>query len=119
MDREAAGQQAEGEENRRLQHFAGSGSGNALSQIKKVCDDENGEDRRLGDDEASHPDLALVWKLPVERSLGDWTRDGTHLSILLVIALLVATVRIFGMLQIPQGPAALDDRNGSKVISRR
>src|ERR1700693_581385 len=82
MNRKAAGQETDGEEDRCLQHFAGSRSGNALPQIKKVRDDENAEDRRLCDDEASHPDLASVWKLPLEISLEERTRDVTHFSIL-------------------------------------
>src|SRR3984893_10981925 len=119
MNRKAAGQQTDGEEDRCLQHFAGSRSAESLSQLKEIRDDENSEDRRLGDNEAGHPDLAPVWKLPFERDLSDWTRGSTHFSILLVIALLIATVRIFWVLQVPQGTAARNHRNGSKVVRGR
>src|SRR5271155_4612786 len=115
MNCETAGQKTDGEEDWRLQNLARSGSADAFPQVKEICDDKNREDGRLGDDEADHSDPTPIGKIPVCRSVDERTRDGAHFSILL----LIATVRIFWVLQVPQGPAARNHRNGSKVVIRR
>src|SRR5262249_29444861 len=50
---------------RKLEHVAGVRSGRARAQIKEVGDDEDGEQRAFGHDEAHHPDLPAVGQYPV------------------------------------------------------
>src|SRR5271166_2231396 len=54
VHREAAGEQAHGEEPRNLKHFARRRPRKTFADIKKIGNHEDGEDRGLSDDEASH-----------------------------------------------------------------
>ena len=49
---EAAGKQADGADDRNIEHIARSRSADALSQIENVSDDKDDEDRRLRDNQA-------------------------------------------------------------------
>ena len=61
---QAAGQQADRVEDRCLKHFSRRRSRDAFPQIKEIGDDEDREDRRLGDDETGHRDLPARWQMP-------------------------------------------------------
>ena len=119
MNRQAAREQADRVEDRHLEHVARSRSGQALPEIEEIGHDEDREDRRLGDDEDSHADHAAVGQRPqagaaamrAVRSLRRWLSS--------LAPSLVAAVRIFRMLQIPQRPPARDHRNRREVVGRR
>src|SRR4029077_13065067 len=101
-------------EDRRLEHFAGSRSGEALAHVEEISHNENREDGRLGDNQAGHRDLAPIRKAPSLGRLSDWSSDCAHRS----IPSLIAAVRIFRMFAIPQRATAGDRRDRGKVVSR-
>src|SRR5271168_3354553 len=108
MNCQAARQQADGVEDRSLEHFARSRSADALSQIKQIRNYKDRKDRGLSHNEARHCDLAAIRKAPARRCLKKRICHCTHWF----LPLFVSAVWIFGMLQVPQRPTARDDWNG-------
>ena len=64
MNGDAAREQADGAEDRQLQHLCRRGTAEALADVEDVGDDEDDEDRRLGHDEAGHADRAAIGQRP-------------------------------------------------------
>src|SRR5258707_15457049 len=97
MHRDAAGQQANSEEDRRLEHLRRSRAAEVLADVIKVGNDEDSEDRRLGEDQARHRNLTPIRKCPgLRRFKEDW-RGSAHASLRSIIT----AIRIFRMLQVP------------------
>src|SRR3974390_327038 len=109
---DAAGEQADGEEDRRFQDFSRRGTREALSDVVDVSDNEDRKDRRFPDDEACHRDLAAIRKRPGLRDSGC---EFAHSSVLSFIV----AVRIFGMLEIPERAATLDRGDDGKIVGGR
>src|SRR5262249_24526011 len=63
-DREAAGQQTDRVEDRRLEDVAWTRTRDTLTDVKEIRDDENREDGRLRNDQRRHPDLAAIGQPP-------------------------------------------------------
>src|SRR5258707_13897423 len=78
VDGEAARQQADREQDRRLEHFARGRPAEALAHVVEVGHDEDGEDRGLRDDQAGHADGAAIGEPPVRGRLVTRDRDGAH-----------------------------------------
>src|ERR1700685_3459486 len=72
MNSQAARQQTDGVKDRYLEYLARSRSGEALTHIEQICNHKDGKDRRLGNDETGHCDLAAIGKVPGCRRL--WER---------------------------------------------
>src|SRR5262249_19251483 len=121
-DCETARQQTDGVEDRCLEHVARSRSCEALSDVVEIGNDENREDGRLGDDERGHTNRPTIRETPSFGRFKGWRRDcicRAHRLLTFFLGpphSLVATVRIFRMLQIPQRPATSDYRYGCKVV---
>src|SRR5262249_31388357 len=64
VDREAAGQQTDREEDGCLEHVARRRSCEALPDIIEIGNDENREDGGLGEDEGGHTDCSTIRKTP-------------------------------------------------------
>ena len=62
---QAAGQQANRVEDRRLKYFSRRRSRDALSQVEEIGNDEDREDRGFGDDETGHRHLPARWQMPL------------------------------------------------------
>src|SRR5262249_20762572 len=104
----------------RLEHFLWSWSGETLSYIKEVGNDKNRKDRRLGNDERGHRDLAAIRQGPGLRCFRIRSCDCAHCSLpIFAAASVITTVRIFWMFQIPQRSSACDNRNRGKVVGWR
>src|SRR5579864_5677127 len=86
MNGQAARQQADGVEDRRLEHLARSWSSEALPYIEKISNHKNREDRRFGNNEADHRDFAAIGQPPGSRCLWERTCDCTHCFLPLLIA---------------------------------
>src|SRR5262249_12026988 len=114
VDGKTARQQTDREEDGCLQHFARSRPGEALSDVVEIGHYENGEDGRLGNDETCHRHFAAIRQSPGRGPSRKRSCDCAHCSLPSVIA----AVRVFRMLQVPQGPAAGDHRNSGKVVLR-
>ncbi len=71
MNGQAARQQADRVEDRRFEHFARGRSGDALPHIEQIGNHENREDRRLGNDETGHRDLAAIGRLQAADASGN------------------------------------------------
>src|SRR6201987_1380097 len=85
MNGQAARQQADGVEERRLEHFAWSWSSEALPCIEKISNHKNREDRRLGNNEAGHGDFAAIGQPPGCRRLWERICHCTHCFLPLLI----------------------------------
>jgi hypothetical protein len=78
MDRQAARQQADRVEDGRFKHFPRSRSCEAFPYIEQIRHDKDREDRRFGNDESSHRDLASIGKPPGCRRLREISCYRTH-----------------------------------------
>src|SRR5215469_16652269 len=78
VDRQTAGKQADGEEDRNTEDILRLGSGNALADVKHVGDDEDREDRGLGGNQAVHGDRSSGWRIPSEIISRDGDRPCAH-----------------------------------------
>src|SRR6266849_2935935 len=77
MDRPAAREQADGEEDGRVQHRR-SRPARALPHVEEVGDDEDDEDRRLRGDQREHADPSSRGKGPGNRGAGVAGGGGAH-----------------------------------------
>src|SRR5215471_17470131 len=125
---QAARKQANRIEDRNFKDLLGGRPAEALSDIKKVGNDENREDGRFARDEREHSHTASRRKRP--RRFHDWRGYGQRAHVLPLkfrflfkirnmpglTALLIPPVRIFRMLDIPKWPPALHFRNYGKVV---
>src|SRR6266404_1749751 len=114
MDGETAGQKTNAVEEGWLEHIVRSRAGEAPSRIEEVGHNENRKDGRFGDDEESHSDFAAIGESPGALRGSKRSCKYTHDQSLL----LIAAVRVFRMLAIPQWPAATYRWNRSKVVGR-
>src|SRR5579864_8392703 len=96
MNGQAARQQADGVEDRRLEHLARSWSSEALPYIEKISNHKNREDRRLGNNEADHCDFAAIGQPPGCRRLRERICDCTHCFLPLLIATVFHSYRLSG-----------------------
>src|SRR5258708_29039537 len=114
MDGETAGQKTNAVEDGWLEHIVRSRTGEALSCIEQVGHNENRKDGRFGDDEESHSDFAAIGESPGALRGSKRSCKCDHDCSLL----LIADVRVFRMLAIPQWPPAAYGWNRSKVVRR-
>src|SRR3984893_11981935 len=78
VDRQAARQKANGVENRGLKHFARCRPLETFPCVKQISHNENGKDRRLGSDQAGHPDAAAIRKTPCGGRRNDRSCSRAH-----------------------------------------
>ena len=112
---DAAREQADGAEDRQFENLRGGWAAEAFADVEDVGDNEDDEDRRLGDDEADHADDAAVGQRP--RRFGravDWHSSWTCES-----SSFVVRVRIFRVFEIPQRTAAVDGGLDGEVVGWR
>src|SRR5580704_13021323 len=114
MDGETAGQQTNAVEDGCLEHIVRSRAGEAPSRIEEVGHNENRKDGRFGDDQESHTDFPAIGESPSALFGSKRWCKCTHDR----LRLLIAAVRVFRMLAIPQWPPAAYRWNRSKVVGR-
>src|ERR1700685_891193 len=68
--RDTARKQADGEKNRRREHVLRLRPAETFSNVEKVRDNEDRENRRLGNNEAIHPDRTAIGSTPGELGPG-------------------------------------------------
>src|SRR5262249_38748517 len=115
MNRDTAGQQTNTVEDRCFKNLARSGPSKALPYVEKIRHNEDRENSQLGYDQRGHGYLPAIWKAPGARYFRHRNGKCAHSS----FPSLIAAVRIFRMLQIPQWPAACDYGDGRKIIRGR
>ena len=78
--RETAREQADGRQDRKREDVLGIRATEAFAEVKKIRDDEDGEQRGLRDDEAGHADLAARREFPVGRDRECLGGGGGHVE---------------------------------------
>src|SRR6266404_3612043 len=104
--RNTAREQADRIEYWRMENIFGLRAHAVLADIKEISHHKNREDGCLGTDQAVHADASAGRETPVEIAFVEVYRCCAH-------RLLVPPIRIFRMLEIPQGTAAAYGRNHS------
>src|SRR3954453_23880840 len=109
VHRDTAREEADRVEYWHMENIFGVRTRDVPADIKEVSHHKNRKDGSLGTDQAVHSDASTGRKTPVETDFADVYRYCAH-------RLLVPPVGIFRVLEIPQGTAALHDRNRGVVV---
>src|ERR1700757_3684979 len=107
MDRQAAGEQADGKQDGDVKHLLRHWPAEALAYIEEIGHNKDGEDRRFGGNETIHSHPPTRGGSPLEFGFECWDCGYTHQN----LPLLILPIRIFGMFEVPKRATALNGRN--------